>query len=81
VDDQVQLPARAMMGFFLIITASRLALWPTQLTIQWILRVLTLGLKHPGREADHSPPFSADVKNVRSYTSTPPIRLHGVVLS
>jgi hypothetical protein len=33
------------------------------------------------READHSPPFSAEVKNAWSYTSTPPIRLHGVVLS
>jgi hypothetical protein len=29
----------------------------------------------------HSPPSSANVKNAWSYTSTPPIRLHGVVLS
>jgi hypothetical protein len=35
----------------------------------------------PGREADHSRPSSAEVKNAWSYTSTPPIRLHGVVLS
>jgi hypothetical protein len=39
------------------------------------------GVKRPGREADHSVPFSAEVKNVWSCTSTPPIRLHGVVLS
>jgi hypothetical protein len=39
------------------------------------------GGKRPGREADHSPPSSAEVKNVWSYTSTPPVRLHGVVLS
>jgi hypothetical protein len=39
------------------------------------------GLKRPGREADHSPPSSAKVKNAWSYTSIPPIRLHGVVLS
>jgi hypothetical protein len=39
------------------------------------------GVKRPGREADHSPPTSAEVKNVLSYTSTPPIRLHGLVLS
>jgi hypothetical protein len=39
------------------------------------------GVKRPGREADHSPPSSAEVKNTWSYTSTPPIRLHGVVLS
>jgi hypothetical protein len=40
-----------------------------------------LGVKGPGREADHSPPSSAEVKNAWSYTSTRPIRLHGVVLS
>jgi len=38
------------------------------------------GVKRPGREDDHSPPSSAEV-NAWSYTSTPPIRLHGVVLS
>jgi hypothetical protein len=38
------------------------------------------GVKRSGREADHSPPSSAEV-NEWSYTSTPPIRLHGVVLS
>jgi hypothetical protein len=41
----------------------------------WVPRI-----KRPGREADQSPPPSADVKNAWSYTSTPPIRLHGVVL-
>jgi len=35
----------------------------------------------PGREADHSLPSSADVKNVWSCICTPPIRLHGMVLS
>jgi hypothetical protein len=35
---------------------------------------LSLEVKRLGLEADHSPP-------PRSYTSTPPIRLHGVVLS
>jgi len=33
------------------------------------------------READHSLPSSAEVKNALNYTSTPPIRLHGVILS
>jgi len=37
--------------------------------------------KQPGREADHSPPSSAEVKDAWSYTSTPPIRLNGVVLT
>jgi hypothetical protein len=32
--------------------------------------VLSLGIKRPGCEANHSPPSSAEVKNVWSYTST-----------
>jgi hypothetical protein len=39
------------------------------------------GVKRPGREADHSPPSRAKVKNAWSYTSTLPIRLHGMMLS
>jgi len=35
------------------------------------------GVKRAGREADHSPPYSADVNNAWSYISTPPIRLNG----
>jgi hypothetical protein len=31
-----------------------------------------LRLKRPGREADHSPPPSNEVKNAWSYTSTSP---------
>jgi hypothetical protein len=42
---------------------------------------LSLGVKRPGREAEHSPPSSAEVKNAWNYTSTPSICLHGVVLS
>jgi hypothetical protein len=34
--------------------------------------ILSLGLKRPGREADHSRPASAEVKNLWTYTSTPP---------
>jgi len=33
------------------------------------------------REAEHSPPSSANVRNAWSYTSTTPIHFHGVVLS
>jgi hypothetical protein len=42
---------------------------------------LSLGVKWPEREADHSPPSGTDVKNAWSYTSTPPIGFHGLVLS
>jgi hypothetical protein len=41
---------------------------------------LSLGVKRPGREADHSPPSGAEVQEW-SYTSTLPIRFHCVVLS
>jgi hypothetical protein len=37
----------------------------------WVPGALSLGVKRPGREADHSPPSSAKVKNTWSYTSTP----------
>jgi len=50
---------------------SRPALGPTQHPIQWIPGTLSLGLKRPAREADHSHPASAEVNNVWSYTSTP----------
>jgi hypothetical protein len=39
------------------------------------------GVKRPGREADYSPPTNGEVKKIWIYTSTPPIRLHGVVLN
>jgi hypothetical protein len=73
--------SRQEMRIFLFTTASRPALGPTKPLIQWVTRALSPGVKRPWREADHSPPSSAEVKNAWSYTSTPPIRLHGVVLS
>jgi hypothetical protein len=46
----------------------------------WVPGALSRGVKRPGREADHSPPSSTEVSNAWSYTSTLPIRLHGMVL-
>jgi len=40
--------------------------------------VLFPGVKRPGREVNQSPPTSAKAKNEWSYTSSPPLRLHGV---
>jgi len=37
------------------------------------------GVKRKGREAKHSPPSSTEFMNEWSYTSTHPIRLHGVI--
>jgi hypothetical protein len=34
-----------------------MALRPTQPPIQWVRGALSLGVKQPRREADHSPPF------------------------
>jgi hypothetical protein len=67
--------------FFFFTTASRTALGPTQPPIQWVPGALPLRVKRSGHEADVSPPSSAEVKNAWGYTSTPPIRLPGVVLS
>jgi hypothetical protein len=53
-------------------TSSRPALGSTQPPIPWILGVLSPGVKRPGREADHSPPASTEVKKTWIYTSTPP---------
>jgi hypothetical protein len=52
----------------------------SKLPIKWVPGALSLGLKWPGREADHSPPSNAEIKNAWSYTSTPQC-LHGVVLN
>jgi hypothetical protein len=41
---------------------------------------LSPAVQWPGREADQSSPTSAEVKKMWIYTSTPPIRLHDVVL-
>jgi hypothetical protein len=70
-----------VLGIFLLTTASRLALGLTQPPIPWVPGALSLRVKQPGREADHSPPSTAEVTIAWSYTSTPPIRLHGVLLS
>jgi hypothetical protein len=44
--------------------SSRQALGSTQRRIQWVPGALSLGLKRPGREADHSPLASAEVKQM-----------------
>jgi len=56
--------------FFFFTTASRPAMGFTQPPMQWILGVLSLGLKWLWNEDDCSPPSSAEVKNAWSYTST-----------
>jgi len=43
--------------------------------------LFTSGVMYPGREADHTAPSSAEFKNAWNYTYTPPMCLHGVLLS
>jgi hypothetical protein len=47
---------------FLFSTASRPTLGPTQPSIPLVPRALSPGVKQQEREADHSPPSSAEVK-------------------
>jgi hypothetical protein len=60
-------------------TASRPTLGSTQPPIQWIPVALSSGIKRPGREADHLPPTSAEVKK-HGATTPFPICLHGTML-
>jgi hypothetical protein len=44
----------------------------TQPRIQWVAGALSLGVKRPGREADHSPQSTAEVKEcVELYLHSP----------
>jgi hypothetical protein len=63
--------SRQRPGYFLLTTAPRPALGSTQPPVQWVRGAFSLGVKRPSREADHSPPFNAKVKNTWSYISTP----------
>jgi hypothetical protein len=58
-------------------TSSRPTLGSTQPPTQWVPGALSPGVKRPGREADHSPPDSAE--DLDLYIRSP-MRLHGVVL-
>jgi hypothetical protein len=66
---------------FLFSTASRPAVGPTQPPIQWLPGALSTGIKRPGREADHSPPATTEVKKNVDINIHSPIRLHGIMLN
>jgi hypothetical protein len=63
--------SRQKQTSFLYSTASRLALWPTQLHVQWVSWSVSRAVKRLGREADHSPPSSAEAKNDGAIPSLP----------
>jgi hypothetical protein len=62
LDGVLGFDSRRGLGIFLFTTASRPTLAPTQHPIQWVPGALSLGVKRPVREADPSPPSSAEVK-------------------
>jgi hypothetical protein len=69
LDDQgvgVRVPVRSRI----FSTLSRAALRSTQPPIEWVPGALSPGVKRLEREADHSPPTSAEVKKMWIYTST-----------
>jgi hypothetical protein len=61
LDCRGSVPDRGEIILFSI--ASRPTFGPTQPPIKWIPGAPSPGVKRPGREADHSPPSSAKVKN------------------
>jgi hypothetical protein len=55
------------------VVSSKPALGPTQPSTQWVSNGdFSPSVKLPGREADHSPPASAEIKKTWLYTSTSP---------
>jgi hypothetical protein len=61
LDDRV-FEYRQGLGIFLFTTAFGPALGPTQPPIKWVKGALSLGVKGPGLNADHSPPSCAELK-------------------
>jgi hypothetical protein len=60
LDDRgVGVPSPDRVKNFLFSKSSRPALRSTQPPIKWVPGALSLGIKRPGREVDHSPPSSA----------------------
>jgi hypothetical protein len=54
---------------------------PTQFPIRWVPRAISLEIKRPVREADHSPPSNAETEECVELYLHFPIRLRSVVLS
>jgi hypothetical protein len=75
--------SRQGQRIFPLTSVSRPALGSTQPPVKWISGVLSPGVKaRPGRDADHSPPSSAEVVNEEIYLlspQTPPWRVAGLL--
>jgi hypothetical protein len=63
-DRAIAVRSPAGQRIFPLSSVSRPALGPTQPPVQCVPGVLSPGVKaRPGRDADHSPPSSAEVEN------------------
>jgi hypothetical protein len=67
LDGRGSIPGRSKRLFFS--TLQRLG--PTQPFIQWVPGAFSREVKRPGREVDHSPPSSAEVKDGGTIPSLP----------
>jgi hypothetical protein len=63
LDGRVSIPGFGNKYLFILQRPERLC---SPQSPQWVPRSLSLGIKLPGCEADHSPPSSAEVKNCGS---------------
>jgi hypothetical protein len=70
--DDRRVGVRALVGSRIFCMSSRPALGFTKPSIKWVPGILSLAVKWPGHEADHSSPATAEVKKMWIYTSTPP---------
>jgi len=62
---------------YLFLKISRLALEPVQPSVQWVLEILSPGVKQLGHEVDHPPLSNVGVKNEWSYNSAIIVCLYG----
>jgi len=63
--------SRRGLRIFLFTTASKSALGPTSVPIQWLPRVPSLGIKRPECEVDHSPSSARAKECVELYLHSP----------
>jgi len=73
LDDRGSIPGSGRKSIFIFFSLPPRPdrLWSPPILIFKGYRGFVLGVKRPGREADHSPPSSSEVKNGWNYVSTP----------
>jgi hypothetical protein len=67
-------PFYAVFSIVLPVRLIQIFFW-APCSIQWFPGALSPGVKRLGREVDHSPPTTAEVKKMWIHTSTPPYAL------